>query len=183
MLMNDLTIAEYALTSGMIRPFQSTLITSGTSYGRSSFGYDLRLGTVFGTYRAGSAPLDPKAVTSDDLDWTEADTFLLPPMGYCLAHSVETLRLPRHVTGTVHDKSSLARCGVQAMNTVLEAGWEGQVTLELTNHINRPVLLRAGEGIVQVLFHLGNAPCGVSYADRRGKYQHQTGVTLPRTTP
>jgi dCTP deaminase len=112
---------------------------------------------------------------------TVADEFVLRPREFVLAHTIETLDMPRDCLGLVKDKSSLARCGLTVQNTVLEPGWRGQITLEIYNNGPRPVLLRAGQGIAQVIFERGE-PCLVSYADRQGKYQDQRGVTLPRAT-
>lgn len=182
MLLSDLSIVDLCSMGGipLIDPFVPDFVKHGTSAGLSSFGYDLRLGNRFGIYRASNVPLDPRNVRQDDLDWHDADgEFVLPAMGHCLAYSLETTSLPRNITGTVNDKSTYARCFVQSMNTVLEAGWSGQVTLEITNHLPRPVILRPGEGIVQVMFHMGDGACAVSYADRGGKYMNQQGVTLP----
>lgn len=181
MLLSDQSIAARCYGKApMISPFEPTCVQKGTSWGLSSYGYDLRLGSLFGVYKPSDMPLDPRDVAETDLDWVEASgKYVLPPWGHCLAHSVEYLRMPPTVTGTVNDKSTYARCFVQAMNTVLEAGWEGQVTLEITNHLPRPVILRPGEGIVQVTFHMGNRPCSTDYSRRHGKYQGQVGVTLP----
>ena len=99
--------------------------------------------------------------------------------GFVLAHTVEWLKMPADVTGIIHDKSTYARLGCALQNTVIEAGWEGQITLEITNHNARPVVLRAGCGIAQIVFHRG-VPCRSPYSARSGKYQGQSGVTPPR---
>jgi len=128
----------------------------------------------------GRAPyLDPANITEDDVFRRRSDEFVLPAGAFVLAHTVETLAMPRDVLGKVTDKSSLARCGITLQTTVLEPGWTGQITLEIYNNSPRAVLLRAGQGIAQVLFFKGS-PCRVSYDDRKGKYQFQTGVTLPK---
>lgn len=153
------------------------------SYGPSSYGYDFRLGHRFGVYKASDVPLDPKEVTDDDIEWVQIEDgglYIIPAHGHCLAHTEEYVRIPRGVTGFVNDKSTYARVMVANQNTVLEAGWEGQITLEITNHLPRPVILRPGQGIVQVVFMNGDRSCRVSYGDRDGKYQGQLGVTLPR---
>jgi dCTP deaminase len=184
MILNDIRIMGRAAV-GMITPFvaQSTKGPGGTSFGLSSFGYDVRLGREFVSYRTNNdVPLDPALeITEEDISRTYADQFVLRPNSFVLAHTLETLDMPRDCLGLVKDKSSLARCGLTVQNTVLEPGWRGQITLEIYNNGPRPVLLRAGQGIAQVIFERGD-PCHVSYADRKGKYQDQSGVTLPRAS-
>jgi dCTP deaminase len=179
-LLNDYQIRE-AAEGGMIAPFSADQVREhGVSYGLSSFGYDIRLDCEFVFYGRSGEPLSPETVCEDDVTRLRADEYLLPPKGFVLAVTKEYLRLPASVTGLVCDKSSWARCGLHVQNTVLEAGWEGQVTLELTNNLpHRPIRLRAGCGIAQVLFARGRIPL-TTYAERQGRYQHQTGVTLPR---
>lgn len=185
MILNDAQISDLA-ADGMIHPFvgESTKGPGGTSYGLSSFGYDVRVGNEWVTYKGVTCfgahqPLDPANVTEDEVYRVRRNEFVLPAGGFVLAHTMETLSMPRDVVGKVTDKSSLARCGITLQTTVLEPGWSGQVTLEIYNNSPRSVLLRAGQGIAQILFFRG-APCRISYADRKGKYQDQRGVTLPR---
>lgn len=178
MILNDHEICVLATRHQMIDPFVGHANKDGISYGLSSYGYDVRLGRSFKAYIGGSL-LDPVHVTEKDFVTFENEVYVIPPKGFVLAHTMEYLRLPRDVTGMVKDKSTYARCGITLQNTVLEAGWEGQVTLEITNHLDRPVVLRSGHGIAQVVFFQGT-PCTVSYGDRKGKYQGQTGVTIPR---
>lgn len=180
MILNDFQIIGHA-NQGMISPFvaHSTKGPGGTSYGLSSFGYDVRVGNEWVTYRRNNdVPLDPANILESDTCRVVSDEFILRQGQFVLAHTIETLDLPRDCLGLVKDKSSLARCGMHVQNTVLEPGWRGQVTLEIFNNSPRPVLIRAGQGIAQVIFERG-APCMVSYADRKGKYQGQVGVTLP----
>jgi dCTP deaminase len=192
-ILSDLQIKAEA-EKGMINPFEAKLIRKTPSfpgrsrgqirlisYGLSSYGYDMRLGSCFGLYRQSAEPLDPLDVQKDELDWfeTEGRPYVLAPKTFALAYSTEYLRIPRNVTAYVNDKSTYARVGIHAQNTVLEAGWEGQVTLELYNYLDRPVIVRPNQGVVQATFHQGS-PCETSYADRGGKYQKQTRVTLPR---
>jgi dCTP deaminase len=181
MILNDIRIMGRAAV-GMITPFvaTSTQGPGGTSYGLSSFGYDVRVGREWVEYRRNNdEPLDPANIREDDTKRTVADEFVIRPGCFVLACTLEILSIPRDCIGLVKDKSSLARCGLTVQNTVLEPEWRGQVTLEIYNNSPRPVLLRAGQGIAQVIFETGD-PCHVSYADRKGKYQDQQGVTLPR---
>lgn len=182
MILNDIRIAGLA-AGGMISPFvaESTKGPGGTSYGMSSFGYDVRVGNEWVEYRRNNdEPLDPANIQEGDVKRTTADEFVLRQGGFVLACTLETITMPRDCIGRVMDKSSLARCGITLQNTVLEPKWRGQITLEIFNNSPRPVLLRAGQGIAQVIFERGD-PCRISYADRNGKYQYQQGVTLPRS--
>jgi dCTP deaminase len=180
-ILSDREILEL-IDNGMISPAERRLVgrdEGRMSFGPSPYGYDVRLGPEFAVYKKSDEPLDPRNVHPDDLEWSRHDSeFILPAKGFVLAVTIETITLPRDVTGLVHDKSSYARCGLNAMNTVLEGGWYGQVTLEIVNHLDRPVKLYVGQGIAQVLFFRGK-PCRISYADRFGSYQGQMGVTLP----
>jgi dCTP deaminase len=181
MILNDVQITGLA-GGGMISPFvgESTKGPGGTSYGLSSYGYDIRVGDEWVTYRRNNdEPLDPANILDTDTCRTVADEFILRQGQFVLACTMETIAMPRDCVGMVMDKSSLARCGITLQTTVLEPEWRGQITLEIFNNSPRPVLLRAGQGIAQVIFHRGE-PCFVSYADRKGKYQDQAGVTLPR---
>ncbi len=183
MILNDVQITGLAL-GGMISPFvaQSTKGPGGTSYGLSSFGYDVRVGNEWVQYRANNdVPLDPANILDEDISRVWGDEFVLRQGQFVLACTLETLSIPRDCLGMVKDKSSLARCGITLQTTVLEPEWRGQITLEIFNNSPRPVVLRAGQGIAQVVFERG-APSRVSYADRKGKYQDQKGVTLPRAT-
>jgi dCTP deaminase len=187
------TLAE----EGMITPFSDRLVRNEISpkhatfgfhrtnpvmsFGLGSYGYDMRLGERFGVFHPHHTPLDPLNVTDTDLTWVEThgEPFIIRPKTFVLAHSIEYLKIPNNITAYVLDKSTYARCGIHAQNTVLEAGWEGQVTLELYNYLDRPVIIRPNQGVVQMTFHRGEA-CKVSYADRSGKYQGQRGVTLAK---
>ena len=183
MILNDVEITGLA-AGGMIRPFVavSTKGPGGTSYGLSSFGYDIRIGREWVEFRTNNdVPLEIGEITEDDVKRTRADEFVIRPGSFVLAHTMEFIDVPRDCLGFVTDKSSLARFGITLQTTVLEAGWRGQVTLELFNNNCRPVRLRAGMGVAQVVFQRGK-PCRTSYADRKGKYQGQSGVTLPRAS-
>lgn len=154
------------------------------SYGLSSYGYDIRLGKEFICYNMGYPhALDPshpeQLVQGEDYSIHEADKYYqLPAKSFVLAHSAETITMPDDVVAMVKDKSTYARLGVTVQNTVLEPGWCGQITLEITNHNVRPVLLLVGLGIAQVVFWRGRT-CNTPYL-ASGKYQFQEGVVMPR---
>jgi dCTP deaminase len=181
MILSDEDIARLSYKEPpLIMPYLKDKVSEGVSYGPSSFGYDIRLGYNAAVYKHDRNVIDPKGVLEDQVHRLRFgdSPFELPPGGFILSHSVEFFNLPPYITGLVKDKSTYARCGIAVQNTVLEAGWCGQVTLEITNHANRPVKLYPGEGIAQVIFMKGQHACLEPY---RGKYQNQVGVTLPRS--
>ena len=170
----------------LIFPFNDSLvkIDGSPSRGLSSYGYDLSLGNKFLVARddkdsRGSAMdfvldprrYNPKAFVEYTVD--DGDAFAINPGDFVLAYVREHINMPRHASGLCIGKSTWARCGILALTTPIEAGWAGYVTIELVNHNKRPVLLRPGDGIVQLQFVISNDPCAVSYADRNGKYQNQ----------
>ncbi len=180
----DWWIREQAL-KGMIEPFEDrqvrTVKNKGIiSYGLSSFGYDLKAAPEWRIFvNAFNTIVDPKNFDTNSLVETNTDTCIIPPNSFVLTRSLEYLRIPDDVMVVALGKSSYARCGIVANVTPLEPGWEGHVTLELSNTTPLPAKVYANEGIVQLLFFQGDKP-EVSYADRKGKYQGQTGVTLPK---
>lgn len=172
-----------ALDHRMIDPFVEAQKREGVvSYGLSSYGYDFRVGPHFKLYRA--APdglLDPKNAARAAGEDIHTETFLdIPPHAIALAQSVEYFRIPRNVVTIAFGKSTYARCGLVVNITPFEPEWEGHVTLEISNTAPLPVRVYANEGIAQVLFLESDEVCETSYADRRGKYQRQTTITLPR---
>jgi dCTP deaminase len=166
----------------MIRPFVGKK-TGTPSHGVSSYGYDIRLGSEFKIYSSNQPgtldPSKPSELREGTHYFKENCTgaYRLPPGGFVLAHSMEVITMPRDIVAMVKDKSTYARLGVSLQNTVLEPGWTGQITLEISNHNTRPVLLLIGEGIAQLMFWKGK-PCHTPYGN--GKYQGQTGVVMPR---
>ena len=170
---------------GMIEPFEDRLIRTQDnagviSFGLSSFGYDLRAAPEWRIFvNSFNTMVDPKAFDTRSLVEFEGDECIIPPNSFVLTRSVEYMRIPHDVMVVALGKSSYARCGIVANVTPLEPGWEGHVTLELSNTTPLPAKVYANEGIVQLLFFQGDKP-EVTYADRKGKYQGQTGVTLPR---
>ena len=176
----DWWIREQA-EKGMIEPFESELCRDGViSYGLSSYGYDLRAAPEWRIFvNAFNTIVDPKNFDPRGLVEVEEDNCIIPPNSFALTRSLEYLRIPEDVMVVALGKSSYARCGLVANVTPLEPGWEGHVTLELSNTTPLPAKVYANEGIVQLLFFQGDQP-EVTYRQRRGKYQGQRGVTLPR---
>jgi dCTP deaminase len=172
--------------AGMIEPFVDGQVRQDAqgeriiSYGLSSFGYDLRAAPSFRIFtNVFNTVVDPKNFDPKSLVEHEGDTCIIPPNSFVLTHSVEYLRIPDDVMVVAVGKSSYARCGLILNVTPLEPGWEGHVTLEVSNTTPLPARVYANEGIVQLLFFKGERP-DITYRDRGGKYQGQTGVTLPR---
>ncbi|AFZ66213.1 dCTP deaminase [Deinococcus peraridilitoris] len=171
---------------GMIEPFSDNLVRKSESgrgiisFGLSSFGYDLRAAPEWRIFvNAFNTVVDPKSFDVQSLVEFDGDECIIPPNSFVLTRSVEYLRIPDTVMVVALGKSSYARCGIVANVTPLEPGWEGHVTLELSNTTPLPAKVYANEGIVQLLFFEGDRP-DVTYRDRQGKYQGQTGVTLPK---
>ena len=174
--------AEY----GMIEPFESGQIRDSErgrviSYGTSSYGYDVRCSDEFKIFtNINSAIVDPKDFDSNSFVDVKSDVCIIPPNSFALARTVEFFRIPRDVLTICLGKSTYARCGIIVNVTPLEPEWEGHVTLEFSNTTTLPAKIYANEGVAQMLFFSGDEVCETSYKDRGGKYQGQTGVTLPK---
>lgn len=152
------------------------------SYGTSSYGYDVRCSNEFKIFtNINSAVVDPKNFDENSFVDVTSDVCIIPPNSFALARTVETFRIPRNVLTVCLGKSTYARCGIIVNVTPLEPEWEGQVTLEFSNTTTLPAKIYANEGVAQMLFFESDEVCETSYADRGGKYQGQTGVTLPRS--
>ncbi len=168
----------------MIEPFAEDQVREGViSYGVSSYGYDMRVAPEFKIFtNAMSATVDPKGFDERSFVEFKGDVCLVPPNSFALARSVEHFRVPRNVLAICVGKSTYARCGIITNVTPLEPEWEGHVTLEISNTTPLPARVYANEGIAQVLFFEADADdvCVTSYKDRKGKYQGQTGITLPK---
>ena len=175
-----------------IEPFEDNVKRPGrVSYGVSSYGYDVRVGSIFKVFTnvdpAGSgsqAIIDPKQFGEDmfvtvDTYRTGNDYVIVPPNSFALAATVETIRVPRDVLAICVGKSTYARCGIIVNITPLEPEWRGKVTLEISNTTPLPAKIYANEGIAQMIFLKSERVCAVSYADKKGKYQDQVGLTLP----
>jgi dCTP deaminase len=171
---------------GMIEPFEPGQVkyVDGqriVSYGTSSYGYDVRCSREFKIFtNVNSAVVDPKHFDPQSFVDFEGDVCTIPPNSFALARTVEYFRIPRTVLTICLGKSTYARCGIIVNVTPLEPEWEGHVTLEFSNTTTLPARIYAGEGVAQMLFLESDEPCEMSYKDRGGKYQGQTGVTLPR---
>jgi dCTP deaminase len=167
-----------------IEPLADSTYRPGViSYGLTSYGYDLRLGRTFKVFtNARCAIVDPKNFDSKSFIDIETDECLIPPNSFALAETVEYLEIPRDIVAICVGKSTYARIGIIVNVTPLEPEWRGKVTIEISNTTPLPAKVYAGEGIAQVLFLTGDEVCRTSYADKKGKYQNQTGLTLPFVT-
>ena len=176
-----------------IEPFEDNTKRPGKiSYGVSSYGYDVRVGSEFKIFSSvtptgggGQAIVDPKAFGEDlfitiNTDQTGRDHVVIPPNSFALAATVETIEVPRDVLAICVGKSTYARCGIIVNVTPLEPEWRGKVTLEISNTTPLPAKIYANEGIAQMIFLKADRVCATSYADKQGKYQDQAGLTLPK---
>ncbi len=179
---SDRWIRKMATQNAMISPFSEKQIRQGViSYGLSSYGYDLRVADEFKIFtNVNNALIDPKNFDEKSFVSVNAETCIVPPNSFALARSVEYFKIPRDVLTICVGKSTYARCGIIVNVTPFEPEWEGFVTLEISNTTPLPAKIYANEGIAQVLFFKGEEEPEVSYKDKKGKYQGQQGVTLPR---
>jgi dCTP deaminase len=179
---SDRWIRQMALEHGMIEPFADRQVREGViSYGVSSYGYDMRVATEFKIFtNVLNSMVDPKKFDPKSFVEWEGDVCIVPPNSFALGRSVEYFRIPRNVITITVGKSTYARCGIITNVTPFEPEWEGFVTLEISNTTPLPAKIYANEGIAQALFFEGDEAPETSYADRKGKYQGQRGVTLPR---
>jgi dCTP deaminase len=170
-----------------IEPFEENVKRSGKiSYGVSSYGYDLRVGSVFKIFtNVNSEIVDPKrfserSFVTIDVDETRQDHVLIPPNSFALCETVEIVSMPREYLAICVGKSTYARCGIIVNVTPIEPEWRGRITLEISNTTPLPARIYANEGIAQLIFLKGERVCSKSYADKSGKYQDQKGLTLPK---
>lgn len=177
----DRWIIEQA-AKGMIEPFENSQVRSGViSYGVSSYGYDMRVSNQFKIFtNVLNSMIDPKRFDPNSFVEFEGDVCIVPANSFALACSVEYFRIPRDVVTLCVGKSTYARCGIITNVTPFEPEWEGYVTLEISNTTPLPAKIYANEGIAQVMFFRGDEAPITSYKDKKGKYQGQSGVTLPR---
>jgi dCTP deaminase len=181
-LKNDAWIRKMALEQNMIEPFvENQVRQSVISYGLSSYGYDIRVTDQFKIFtNVHSAVVDPKHFNPDSFIDYEGEVCIIPPNSFVLTRTVEYFRIPRSVLTMCIGKSTYARCGLIVNVTPFEPEWEGFVTLEISNTTPLPARIYANEGIAQVIFFEADEVCETSYADRKGKYQAQQEIVLPR---
>jgi dCTP deaminase len=178
----DHWIRKMALEHKMIEPFADRQVSDGViSYGVSSYGYDIRVTDEFKIFtNVYSAIVDPKHFDQRSMVDYKGNVCIIPPNSFVLARTVEYFRIPRGVLTICFGKSTYARCGIIVNVTPFEPEWEGFVTLEISNTTPLPAKIYANEGIAQVLFFEGDEECEVSYADKKGKYQKQESIVLPK---
>jgi dCTP deaminase len=179
---SDRWISKMAREQQMIEPFVETQVRDGViSYGVSSYGYDIRVADEFKIFtNVYSAIVDPKHFDTKSMVDFQGEVCVIPPNSFALARTVEYFRIPRSILTICVGKSTYARCGIIVNVTPFEPEWEGFVTLEISNTTPLPAKIYANEGIAQVLFFDGDEVCETSYADRKGKYQKQQSILLPR---
>ena len=183
---SDKWIRRMAEQNGMIEPFEPGQVREAAghkiiSYGTSSYGYDIRCSDEFKIFtNINSTIVDPKEFDAKSFVDFKGPVCIIPPNSFALARTVEYFRIPRNILTVCLGKSTYARCGIIVNVTPFEPEWEGFVTLEFSNTTPLPAKIHANEGIAQMLFFQSDEPCEVSYRDKKGKYQAQTGVTLPK---
>src|SRR5947207_3322690 len=178
----DRWIRRMSLEHKMIEPFEDRQVREGVvSYGVSSYGYDIRVADEFKIFtNINSSLIDPKNFDRRSFVDLKADVCIVPPNSFALARTIEYFKIPRNVITICLGKSTYARCGIIVNVTPFEPEWEGTATLEISNTTPLPAKIYANEGIAQVLFFQSDEPCRTSYRDKKGKYQAQVEVTLPR---
>jgi dCTP deaminase len=186
-ILSDKEIRRLARERRMIEPFVDRQVSRHEGgvrvigYGLSSYGYDLRVAEEFKVFtNVYNTLVDPKAFDSKSFVDVHGQACIVPPNSFALARSVEYFRIPRDILTVCLGKSTYARCGIIVNVTPLEPEWEGHVTLEISNTTPLPAKIYANEGLAQVIFLRTEEPCEISYADRKGKYQAQSGITLPK---
>jgi dCTP deaminase len=179
---SDRWIRRMAMEQGMIEPFEEGQVRQGViSYGTSSYGYDIRVADEFKIFtNVHSAVVDPKNFDPQSMVDFKGDVCIIPPNSFALARTVEYFRIPRSVLTICVGKSTYARCGIIVNVTPFEPEWEGYVTLEISNTTPLPAKIYSNEGISQVLFFESDEVCETSYADKKGKYQNQQSIELPK---
>jgi len=178
----DQWIIQMAQEKDIITPFVKEQVKGGSiSFGVSSFGYDIRLARKFKLFNPPQElVVDPKAMEENLFRSVEADVCTIPANSFILGQSLEYFKMPESVIGIVTGKSTYARCGIVVNVTPLEPGWEGFLTISISNTMPHPVRIYAEEGIAQVIFFESEQNCSVSYRDKKGKYQGQKDITISR---
>ena len=181
-VLSDKWIKTNALSKSMIKPFVSKQVRKGKiSFGLSSYGYDARVSNEFKIFtNVNSSMVDPKDFSNSNFISKKQDICIIPPNSFVLASTVEYFKIPKNILVICLGKSTYARCGIIVNVTPLEPEWEGHVTLEFSNTTPLPAKIYANEGACQFVFLQGNEDPEISYADKKGKYMNQKGVTLPK---
>ena len=181
-VLSDKWINKMALEKEMILPYEKKQVRGNKiSYGLSSFGYDARVSDEFKIFtNVNSEIVDPKNFKATNFVTKNVSECIIPTNSFVLARTVEYFKIPNDVLVICLGKSTYARCGIIVNVTPLEPGWEGYVTLEFSNTTPLPAKIYANEGVAQFVFLKGNETPETTYADRKGKYMKQTGVTLPK---
>tara|TARA_Y100001970_G_scaffold188660_1_gene229428 strand:- start:687 stop:1238 length:552 start_codon:yes stop_codon:yes gene_type:complete len=179
---SDKWIKKMSKEKGMIEPFSDSLIKKGKiSYGISSYGYDIRVSDEYKIFtNVNNSIVDPKNFDEKSFVDFKGDICIVPPNSFALARSIEYFKIPRNVLTVCLGKSTYARCGIIVNVTPFEPEWEGHVTLEISNTTPLPAKIYSNEGLCQVLFFESDEDCEISYKDKKGKYQKQEGITLPK---
>jgi dCTP deaminase len=179
---SDKWIKRMALERRMIEPFSESQVRDGViSYGLSSYGYDIRVADEFKIFtNINTTIVDPKRFDQQSFVDFKGEVCIIPPNSFALARTVEYFRIPRNILTICVGKSTYARCGIIVNVTPFEPEWEGTATLEISNTTPIPAKIYANEGIAQVIFFESDEVCETSYADKKGKYQAQRSITLPR---
>lgn len=177
MILNDRQIDEYATKYNMITPYSNTKNKMGNlSWGLGHFGYDIRISGEVKKFKKFSGQLiDPTtdSLTTVEYVTSKLDGCIIQPGEFALVFTLETFDIPDTMVALVKDKSTLARLGIAVQNTILEPGWKGVLTVEITNHGDLDIILREGMPIAQMIFLQGEEPWTVY----NGRYQHQKAGT------
>ena len=181
-VLSDRWIKKMAQEKEMIKPFISEQKRGKhISYGLSSYGYDIRVSDEYKIFtNVNNSIVDPKNFDEKSFVDFKGDICIVPPNSFALARSIEYFKIPRNVLTVCLGKSTYARCGIIVNVTPFEPEWEGHVTLEISNTTPLPAKIYSNEGLCQVLFFESDEDCEVSYRDKKGKYQKQEGITLPK---
>ena len=179
---SDKWIKKMSFENDMIKPFEEKQVDKSLiSYGLSSYGYDIRVSDEYKIFtNVNNSVVDPKNFDSKSFVDFKGDVCIVPPNSFALARSIEYFKIPRNVLTVCLGKSTYARCGIIVNVTPFEPEWEGHVTLEISNTTPLPAKIYSNEGLCQVLFFESDEECETSYKDKKGKYQNQTGITLPK---
>lgn len=179
---SDKWIRRMAKEHQMIVPFSEGQVKEGLiSFGLSSYGYDIRVADEFKVFAPQDATIiDPKNFDSESFTDVKGKECIIPPNSFVLARTVEYFKIPRNILTICLGKSTYARCGIIVNVTPFEPEWEGYATLEISNTTPLPAKIYANEGIAQIIFLEADELCQTSYKDKKGRYQAQKKITLPK---